>query len=364
MFINRSTIPQDFYDVVNPGLLRQPIPQFLFATLFKSALGVTLKMNGFGISPERSIYTQGAPVTQNEYDRLILSDPVYTEALTVVRDLGQQPGHLVKMNRPVYLNTKYGFSDRTIAEGQKVSTSPIAAKMEQAEIKIATFAGPYDMDTGQVRPYAVTELSASMSVHDMASLVLQNLKYDYDNFLDHALIGLLDSTTNVLYAGKMTSDNDAGSPDAYEASVSDVLNQETYLASNNIPTFSNGQYVAVYSPRQIMSIQKDPDYQRMASFHAQINPILQPNYIARIGKVDIFRSTTLPIVTNSNPNPTKIYRGYMFGPGAIGVGLGAKMPEVRFSTDDNYALQNMVIWVMFGGFSLLDQRFVVAFHST
>ena len=84
--INRASLPTEFFDITSDSLLVQPEPQYMFAQLWKMALGASLGMpGGLGRS---AVGENGAPVADVDAMRLMLDDGIASAAISVVPELG------------------------------------------------------------------------------------------------------------------------------------------------------------------------------------------------------------------------------------------------------------------------------------
>jgi len=359
--VTRISLPEDFYDITSALLLRQPEPQYLHAILAKNALGAKLNGNASYGLPGRGGPASGASLPDVTAHRLILSDPIASEAIMAVNE--GTVGHTIRMNRPKFSNTTYTEVSREVSSGSTISTTPIDLQMEQVPLTIKRFAGPYDSTNSRVAPIAIDEFDAKRSVHDLVEYRGMHLVRDFDKFLDSVMVLLFDSVTaaNVVYPTGMTSDNSATTADAFPLDVNTLFRSEELLASSHIPRFSDGTYATVLTSRQVRELKDDDQFARYAQFQgAGLNPLL-PGFVGKVGKLMVYESNTL--TTASNGSSVAIQYGQMFGPGKVGFAV-SEMPRVLMSTDDNYGLQSKVIWEMEGGFANLDNRFGCSVRSS
>lgn len=352
--VTRASLPEEFFDITSSMLLVQPEPQYLFAQLFKMAHNASLMASaGLGLPGRPAIGASGAPYTDAEADRLMMSDPIFTDALTVVSDIGKAPGMTVRLNRPKFTDSTYTEASREITSGSTISTTPIDLSSEQATLTIKRFAGPYSTT---VQPYGVDRFDASRALHSVSSMVGTHLKRDFDKTLDTIVRTLLETvqTANIIRPNGFTADNDSTAAGDAPMDFDTISRTEKALDDLNIPTFANGHRVCVLNPTQIAQLKNDSQFARYAENHAPINPVLAQSYFKTVGGLDIFKSTTLG--SSANSSSVTIYRGLAFGPGKVGCGVG-EMPRVAHSTSDNYGEQALVIWLMYAAFGNMDDRF-------
>lgn len=359
--ITRASLPEEFFDITSAQLLKQPEPQYLHAMLAKAAVARDLVTPGaLGFMAGRTAGAQGADYAQPGDSRLMLDDGIMSEAITAVVGLGTAPGHTIRLNRPKFTDSTYTEAAREVTSGSTISTTPLDVGSEQAAITCKRFAGP--MGSSNVQPYAIDEFDAKMSIHKLAGIVGLHLKRDFDKWLDSVLVLIFDSVAsgNTLYPTGMSADNDSASAGDYPMDVNLLFRSELKLDELNVPMFANGRRVCVLTPRQCQQLKDDSQFARYVEFHKDVNPMFK-SYIGTVGNLDIHKSNTLRKVANTNT--IDIHYGQCFGPGKVGMGVG-EMPRVLNSTDDNYGLQQKVIWEFEAGFCNLDSRFGLSVRSS
>lgn len=353
---NRASIPEEFFDLTSAKLLVAPEPQYLYAILAKTALGMSLTTPGaIGFMPDRAVGGEGAPYADLMGDRLKLDDPISTQAINVVPEIGKGPGHTVRMNRPKFTDTTYTLASRTIVSNQQISTTPVDVGSEQVAVTVIRMAGPYDQTNSRVAPYSLDKLDSKLSVHNMADIAGFHLRRDYDKTINGIVTDLFDLGSTSVYPTGFSVDNDITATGAAKADFEWISRVEKTLDTANIPYFANGRRVAVLTTQQIHDLKQDAQFVRLAEFHPPVNPLLSATYYKTIGNLDVYRSNTLN--SSSNSSSVTVEKGHAFGPGAVGIGIGG-LPECRFNVQDNYGEQGLVIWMQYAGFSMLDSRFV------
>lgn len=361
---SRATLPEEFFDITSSMLLVQPEPQYLYASWWKASLGAQLNVNGpLGIQiPNREFGVNGASYTPVERDRLMMADPIMSGVWTVVPELGKGPGHTVRINRPAFVNTTYTQASREVPSGSSISTTGQAISSEQTSITLKRFSGPYNSATSAVGPLAVERFDASVSLHSFAQAHGMTLKRDFDKTVDAFAIALLDAASTVIRPKGFSADTDFTTTDSGPMDMSCISRTERSMDDANIPTFGDGKRIMVLRPAQIQQLQDDAQFARYSTFSPMINPVLAPDYFKSVGNFHIFKSTSLTQDTGTVSGVT-INRGHAFGPGALGSGVG-RLPEVAYSSDDNYGETAKVIWLLYGGFQLLDGRFVRSIRTS
>jgi len=359
--INRATLPQEFFDITSTNLLVEPEPQYLHAMLIKMAMSAAFNPDAMLGMPGRTFGSNGADYLSAEEGRLALSDGLYDQAVEVVPELGKGPGHTIRLNRPTFEDTSYDESDRVIAASQTISTTPIAVQTDQVPITIKRQAGPYSSVQGNVAPYGVDRFDGSFMLHKPAQIVGRNLKRDFDKTIDSQGVKLFDTGSTTVRPSGMTSDSTPAVAGDYPMSYRVVQAVEKDLDVKNIPYFGNGKRAMILSPLQTEQLSLDADFNRLAKFHENFNPLFRGSYWRSVGNFDIFKSNTLLAPQNGNSVP--VHHGQAFGPGAVGCGMG-ELPRTAYSTQDNYGETALVIWLWYVGFGVLDNRFITSIRTS
>lgn len=361
--VSRFTLPEEFYDWTTSELLLQPEPQYLYAGLWKQAMGKALMVPSGGVGlPGRQTPSNGQPAVPGEMvGRLTLAETLLTETFGFKVDFKGKPGHTVRVNRPKFIDSTYTLASRRVSVGQTISTTPISVGAEQVTLTLDRFAGPYDQDAGNVAPYGVEAFDSQMGLHEMASWVGMNLKRDMEKFVESVMVALLDNCASTVRPGSAAwVDNDATTVNQYNFTYACINEAERTLDELNIPVFADGYRCLVISPKQAQNLKDDPQFARYAEKHAQYNALF-PGYITSVNKLHIFKSNTLSKPLNSSSIP--IHRAHMFGPGILAGAMGRE-PRVLSATDDNYGETGKVIWSMDADWILADNRFGAVIRST
>lgn len=363
-FIGRGSLTQEFYDVTSSALLKQPEPQYFHAQCLKIALNMELESVeslGLPVAGRDGIGADGAPYSEVDEDRLILDDPIMSEMVVVVPEMGKVPGHTVRINRPSFANTTYTLASREVPNGSVISTTPVNVASEQTSLTLRRTFGPYDAANSRVAPYGVDRFDASLPVHKVASLVSKHLKRDRDRFLDTVMVLLGDLAANVVYPKGMSVDDSSTVAGDYPMDWETVLRVEKTLDDANVPVFGNGRRIFVATTLQLAQLQQDALFVKLAAYQPPINPVLQKSYYKSVGNFDFYKSTTLRQVNNTSTIP--IQYGQAFGPGMWGYGT-SRMPGLVTSTADNFGEHALVGWMAYECFGNLDNRFGVSARSS
>jgi hypothetical protein len=380
MTISRLSLPQDFEDRISKRMLTVPIPDFFWAKLLKLA-GVkfdlaSLQAQDMGIMPERSPTNQGSDPGELANFQLMLDDPSGVQNLFLVSDeISQQGmGHTIRFNRPVFAGGGYTLANRTLNAGQSISVTPIDFQAEQTYLTLLRLAGPFASGGTVPQPYAIDRRDAKRAVHDLAKLAAQNLEFDREKLIDTAVTAILDAmigaaftdtgtTINQIFPGrgKKTAVAQLASPGDSEFDMETLLRGEQILDDRNVRRFANGKRGVVLTAQQVKQLSLDSDYKEYARYWDDKSPLKGIGLVGITPTLMVFRSTTLTKDTTTVAGNT-IHHGYMFGPEAMGYGVGEPL-EVVTSTDDNYGNQAKFVWQAMEAFGGLDTRYVLGLLS-
>ena len=367
--INRASLPEEFFDVTSASMLVQPEPQYFYAGLAKASVGaaLTLAMGaGLGL-PGRQIPNTGAAYTQPGADRLGLAqaDAPMAQSIMTVAELGKQVGHTVRLNRPKYGSGGFTLASREISSGTVISTTAIDLSSEQTAISLKRYGGPYDPTAnagqGGVAPFSLDRFDASRSVHAIAQVVGTHMQRDFDRWLDGVFVALFNTASTILWPQGYSSDNASQTAGDMPMDVDLLFRGVESLKLANIPMFPSGTYKAVISPTQARQLKGDPQFAQYSRYVPQTNPLFQGAYLTSVAGCDIFEATTLAAAPNSQS--VNVTSANMFGPGMLGQGWGM-LPQVRFSTDDNYGETAKLVWMGYAGFTTTDSRFGLQLHTS
>lgn len=360
--VSRLTLPENFFDVTSAALLLQPEPQYLFASLWKRAMGQDLGVpDAIGLElPDRSVTGVGADYAQRTDGRLMLATDLFDSLIGAKFDMEGMPGHSVFVNRPKFANTTYTTTARKVSQNTAISTTAIGVGSEQVGLTLQRFAGPYDQDNSRVAPYGLDAFDAKVGVHKVSKIVGLNMQRDFDKFVETVMVGLGDTAATVVRPAGMTTDNTPTVVGANPLDYDTINRAEESADTNNIPCFPDGYRLLAVTPTQARQLKNDSQFARYAEFHRDMNALF-PGYLTSVNKLHVFKSTTL--TTTANSSSIAIHRAQLLAPGAFASALGGR-PYVAKATDDNYGLTPKVIWIMHADWLLADNRFVLSVRSS
>lgn len=357
---SRATLPEEFYDKTSDMLLVQPEPQYLYAMLYLQSLKASLEIPAELGLPFRAIGGVGANYTAAEKDRLMISNPMFTDLIAASVDFKAAPGNTIRINRPQFANTTYTLASRQIATGASISTVATAVASQQTNLTLFRFGGPYDQANSRVAPLAIEAFDANMGVHKAAQINGTTLKRDCHRFIDAVNVTLLDNASTTVYPEGMSADNDATAVGTFPFTMEQLNRTEQQMDDANLPTFADGFRALVLAPTQLKQLKDDRQYKDASVFFPEYN-ILFPQYVGSISKFHIFTNTTLSSVPNSSLVAIKY--GHAIAPGALLAGMGRPL-HVAPSTDDNYGETAKVIWIGDLAMGLADNSFAVSVRSS
>lgn len=363
---SRVTLPAEFFDITSSMMLVQPEPQYVFAQMAFAAVQRAELSNvdaGALFNGRAPMPASGAAVPGLDANQLQLARSPLAEAITVVAELGQRGvGHTIRINRPVFSGGGYTEASRTIAQSTSISTTPVDVAAEQVSITVKRVAGPYDSTNSRVAPYGIDRFDAGKSVHSLASITGVHLKRDRVKYLDTVLSLLFDgASTNIVRAGNISADSSFPSSGQQPLDLDTLFRAEEKLSIANIPRFADGRYHCIISPTQLRQLKTDPEWATQAKEDAAYNLLTGGAYMNVGQGIRLEVSNTIQTDTTTVPGQT-IYRGVMFGPGAVGYGIDDAC-RVAAANEDNFGETAKVIWLAYEGMAKLDERFLCSIRS-
>lgn len=371
MTISRATLPDEFYDKTSTRLLITPEPQYMHGRMILSAVSMGFDRANMDMVlpiPGRDLSDGAGAGSYIGLDQLKfdLDDPLAEEAVMVVTDFNagsDTPGHIIRFNRPKFTDTTYTLASRRVAVGQQISTTPITVQSDQVPLMVDRYAGPYDGTNSRVAPIGISRFDAERMIHPAAKIADLHFTRDFHKFVDKVGVALYDavSSSNIVRPSNMSTDDSAAQVGDFPMDYATLLDAEKVLDDLHIPRFGNGRRICVLTTLQTKQLVRDPEYQRLAQFHQQYNPLFKGTYVGTVGNIDIHKSTTLTQTANTNSIP--IQYGQMFGPGMVGVGP-AGSPRVVPNVQDNYGEDPIAIWIWYCAFGVLNETFGVSIRTS
>lgn len=368
--INRATLPQAFLDSVSAAMmLPQPEPQYWFA---RAALGNQLRAEGIrngnmsGLGYIQSIMgTGGVP---DALDSMVRAADAYPESIKSLDEhFGEGMGTLYKFKRRVFEGGGYTEASREVTMDSTTSTTGKNIQMEEVEVQLKQFEGPYDTTASAVAPYAISDFDkrwGAMALRDgLTGEVFTHLMRDRIKWLDTVLRDRFRSTDNITFAdASVTSVSSYTSSAGFTANLEMIKRARKSLADREWAPFANGRYILLVPSEFDVQMLNDLSYRQLSkNLGDGRNQIF--GAIGSIHNVDIFECTTLKTyaATDSVPNDTTVpsgatvYECLMFGPGTVGRACPSGT-EAFYADDTNYSKVAKVIWRAAEALQTLDKR--------
>lgn len=366
--INAATLPGNFIQNINKGLaLRTPTPQFWFAAM---AMGSRLRSAGLrmgltGASQYLDIIMgNGAPVAP-ELQALVRAADAYPGMVIVGEEMGKSEGDSIKLQRPIYSGAGYTEEDRQVVPDKPTSVTGQPIRTEDVTLVLKEFEGPFAVGATRPSPYEIRHFDARFRKNAtyVASLVVQNLGYDYTVWKDRVLRNRCASSQYVTYSGGVTTVNSMTAGAGYGINLRLMLEMRRAIRDRNWRPFDNGRYILLVPTVFSTQIPEDYEYRTLSANHgAGRNVIFSP--VDSVQDIDIFELSTLrnwgagetiPGVTGTVQTGVTVHECLMLGPEILGHALGQD-PKVEFGTDTDYGKLARVIWRSVEAFQTFDER--------
>lgn len=360
-FFNRASNPENFFDVTEAKLLRQPEPEYFFGRMFLDAVNASLGIpSAFGLDGRQAV-SNGAAYVNLDSDRLKVAMGMPASMFAVNVDFTAKPGQTVRVNRPKYTDTIYTLASRQVTSGQVISTTPVNVGEEQVNLTLYRYGGPYDTLNSRVAPFAIESFDANMGVHKANEIIGNNLARDYHKFLDQVQ-SFLGEVADALYPENMTADNDGTVAGQFPMTL-ELLNRAEQIQNERfLPRLPDGKRIAVLSSYQIKQLFHDPETLQQSTFHPEFNLLYGAiGYTRSVGGYHIFQCDTIQKPLNSSSVP--VHHGMVIAPDGFYMGGMGRKPRVAASTDDNYGEQAKVLWLADLAFGVADKRFAFTLRT-
>jgi len=281
-------------------------------------------------------------------------------------DFGKSKGDTVYLNRYPHLGD-VGLTEslRAISESSTIGTAdPVNLTAEQVTVTLKEYGGPYNSTASKIAPLGITEKVAMRAQNKLIdsknpadffnSIGGMILKDDHDRLHDRILCNLLLTSTNKLNPDGVADGSTATTSTGSKLDTADLQTIKETLQSNDAPTFSDGLYYAVISSRMEKHLKQDTSF-REAMYYANPNSLLR----GEIGVYEGFRFFSSNNIPTATINALTAYQGLFFGDSSVGYGEGDMPVEVRLNKNDDYARFMYLVWLVYRGYALLDESFVV-----
>lgn len=306
--------PAFFFAILSSQMLKDPSPAYVFDQFVDREIDFTK--------------TEGDTIVLNRY-------PNFGEA------------GLTQVARQLSETTPIGIAD------------PVGITAQAVTIILQEYGGPYNTAVNRVVPLGITEKVARRAQQKLIdwknptdffnSIGGQLLKDDQLRWHDRVLCRLFLTSPNTTNPG---SKADGATLVTDKISTDDLIRIKEKLFTRNVPTFSDGLYAAIISPRMESHLKQDDKFLRAMQFGSP-----QRLYKGELGIYEGFRFICSNNVPTETVNSLTGYLGIFCGPHAVGYGVGLP-PEVRRNKNDDFERFLYLIWLTYSGYAALDTRFV------
>lgn len=289
---------------------------------------------------------------------------VFSEFATEVTEYQKGAGDTVYMNRyPYQGDIGLTLAARAVPEATIIGTSsPVSITPDQVGLVLTSYYGPHNGTnvvsygvTEEVLERAAVKLMDNMNFESFTnSIGGMWLEDDHSRWHDRVLSALyLQAATTRNPAGKL----DAATLNTDKVTTADIIACLRTLRLAEVPTFPNGNYVAVITPQVESNLLEDADFKTVAS-RSDASRI----YNAQIGQylgIDFVRSSNIPTTVVNSLTASQYV---VFGDQAVGC-ITAKPPQIRKNTNDDYQRLFNFIWRTVKAYAVLNNAFIVKGRS-
>lgn len=370
-------IAAEFNDRLSDQLLLQPDPQYIFAKMLYAALVADalaeMDPTAFELAKLQAAegrLVKGAGDAANLVEAMAggmggplnLNDGLsFPEMAKMVRE-AHMPGEVIKINRPAYINGDTTPSKRAASPTTKLfGTNSQPITMQQVAMTILENLGPADA-SGNLSPISLPRFTAHRSAHDLLVDVGMQLRRDRYRFLDdkfqNDIINAATNGTNGVTRPVGVSGNSSYTAQDNEPMSFDLLVKAGQaLKERFIPGIGGGpKYLAVLSTNQTAQLKLDPQFQRLATFYSEYNPLF-PGAFGEVDTMVLMESTRLPTLASQGVGSNvTLYQGVVLAPGAYGWGCAQDAIALRNRNDDG-GRNNEFGWSAYEALQVLDERF-------
>lgn len=299
---------------------------------------------------------------------LMLTDPqpayLFDRFATKEIDRGKfNSGDTVQLNRyPMLGGNGLTESARALSETQTVGTSNTSAQTVQTvTVTLKEYMGPHNgTDVG---PLVVTEkvlkqaqaklLDGANPLNFFNSIGGMSLKNDHDRWHDRTLVNLLLTTTNTLNPDNVADGSTATTSTGSKFDSDDLKLLKEQMMSRNVPIYPDGYYYMLVSPRFEKHLKQDADFKEACYYYKP-----ESQFKGEITAFEGFKIWTSNNIPTAMVNSLTAHQAVAFGPDSFGYGEGKLPLQIRNNKNDDYQRFLYLIWLVYRGYALLDQRFV------
>lgn len=281
----------------------------------------------------------------------------FTDESGIASVAGNDYGRIL-VDKPAFINTtaQGGFSEtnRRLTDGTDIQVANlIGLSMDQFALAVREYAGPYHTaGAASIQPLAITELTLKRSIHDLAALIGNALRRDYEKWINAVFRDLALGTTTVV-----TADGTAEGAIVVNKPINwDMLVRlRKQMKDLLIPEFgATGRYRYVISTQDESKLPLDADVKAAMKALTTLDAELKNGYIGTLLGFDFYVDTTMPTKGVGAGGAVTGYQGVAFGEiPAIGW-INAMAPDARQYKNDDFARKALFVWIAHQGFGTLD----------
>lgn len=367
--------PQEFADALSDRLLVQPDSEFIFARwAYGAALAQqmagdpTAEMMRIQMMEGRLPFNGGAGAASNMAEAmnrgmggpLLLASGLTFPDLVVMVQEAKEPGEVIKINRPKFIDGATTESKRQLKATDKIfGTNSQAITFEQVDVTIVENGGPGD-SSGAIVPIHVPRFTQHRSKHNLLVNVAYQLRRDRNKFVDDLIMNRCLDAFSATRPDGVSAAGDYTAAGAEPMSFDLIVSAAEALKGRKVPGVGGaGKYIAVLDLHQVAQLKLDPQFQRLAVFLDDLNPLrsMFPGAVAQVENLIVCESTRMPRLSNlgASANITG-YQGLVLAPGALGWGCAEDAHAITDKNDDG-GRNAQFAWNAYEGWQVLDDRF-------
>ena len=361
-----------FTDNVAREMLIEPEAQFFWSQLlFAATARFQLEMAGIEYGIDAAALVGAAANTRYPADiwnLMTASASPLAEAIVYYQEPGMLPGGKVRINRPIHSAGGLTIEDRTLKPTQNIATTGTNERpTAQTEIQLVETGGPRSATDSAVTPLELHRYPTRWSNTQLTTKVAYDLRYDRYRFLEGWIGSQIFQrvlAANTLYAQGFSADNDITTANGAPLTFELVARVEQTMVENSVPPKSNGRWNLVCTSGSLTSLKLDPEFQDLATFMRDMNPIFrgaEMAWVATIGRLDIYMVQRMQQVTNSSG--VLLDYNLAFGREVVGMAEGDRV-RVGYDERTDYQRKSRVVWVGAEGGEVLDNRFLYRVVTT
>jgi hypothetical protein len=368
-----NIIPAEFNDRLSEQLLLQPDFEYFWARSAYSAMLANgmADMEGFDLAMlqlREGRLPAGAGASANLAEAmangmggpLMLSMGMTYPDLVVMVKEARLPGEVIKINRPGYINGDTTPANRQASNTTKLfGTNSQPITMEQVAITIVEYLGPTNAG-GTLAPISLPRFTMHRSAHDLLVDVGLQLRRDRYRFLDakvqNDIIAAATAAGYVTRPVGMSANSDYTGAGNEPFSFDLLVSAHEQMVGRKIPGLNGSfTYPALLDTHAFAQLELDPQYQRLARYEPQYNPLF-PGYQKTVNNIVVCVSNNIPRLSSFGAFSGTGYQSIVFAPRAYGWASAQDAMALRNRNDDG-GRNNEWGWTAYEGLQVLDDRF-------